>query len=112
MIIADFDNGTSGNNSLSPFSSQFVTSLETGFAVGDSGGGVFANFGSGNVLIGINSFNAGGIGGGTGSQYSAYLGATRVSAYSGWIASEIPEPGYAAFAVVLAGGVLALRRKK
>ncbi len=112
MIVADFDNNTVGNNTLSPNSSPFVSSLESGFAVGDSGGGVFANFGSGNVLIGINSFNGGGISEGSGSQYSAYLGSTRVSAYSGWVASEIPEPGYGALAAALAAGLLAWRRKK
>jgi len=112
VLVADFDNHTVGNNTLSPYSSPLVTSLEAGVAEGDSGGGVFANFGGGNVLIGINDFNSPGNTGGDGTQYGALLGATRVSPYSGWVFSQIPEPGFGALAVGGVVGLIAWRQRR
>jgi secreted trypsin-like serine protease len=92
-ILADFDDGTLANNTLAAEGSSPVpTSLEGSLASGDSGGGVFADIGGNTVLIGINSFIGAGNSGGSDTQYGAFMGATRVSSYSTWIDSEIPEP--------------------
>jgi secreted trypsin-like serine protease len=113
FIAADFDDGTSANNTLSgaPYNSSATpTSLEGSLGASDSGGGVFANFGSGPVLIGINDFIA--PGNGTATQYGALSGATRVSTYSTWIDSQIPEPATTALLTGIFAGLFAAARSR
>jgi len=113
FIAADFDDGTAGNNTLSgaPYNSSATpTSLEGSLGASDSGGGVFANFGDGPVLIGINDFIA--PGNGTSTQYGALSGATRVSTYSTWIDSQIPEPSATALLTGIFAGLFAVARSR
>ena len=71
----------------------------------DSGGPVVADFGSGNVVIGIHSYVRDNDGSGRGT-YGDDLGATRVPLYDDWITETIPEPHSL---VLLLGGFLLLR---
>lgn len=101
-LVADFDNPPGITLPQGGLGSVVPTPLEGTLAGGDSGGGVYANFGSGQVLIGINSF-VGAVDGSNNSDYGDLFGATRVSLYDGFIRSQIPEPTTAA---LLAGGAL------
>lgn len=109
-LVADFDNPV--GITLPPqgaLGSAVPTSLEGTLASGDSGGGVYANFGSGNVLIGINSF-VGAVDGSNNSDYGDIFGATRVSLYDSFIRSQIPEPSTAA--LLLAGAFLSVLARR
>jgi secreted trypsin-like serine protease len=82
-----------------PLGSAIPLPLEGTTALFDSGGGVYADFGSGSVLIGINSF-VGSTDGTNNSDYGDLFGATRVSLYGDFIRSNIPEPSTALFCVL------------
>ncbi len=115
-LLADFDDGTLGNNTLANLvppvpSSPTPTTYEGSLAAGDSGGGVFGTISSTVFLIGINDFVSPGAFG-SDTQYGAILGATRVSAYTGWIASEIPEPSAATVVGGMLVGLLVLARQR
>lgn len=60
-------------------------------APGDSGGGVFLTIDSQTYLAGVISFVAGTDGSGN-SDYGDVNGFGRVSAFTPWIISTIPEP--------------------
>lgn len=88
-FLADFDNP--GNPLDSSLGSLLPLALEGTLALFDSGGGVYADFGSGPVLIGLNSFVAS-VDGSANNDYGDLFGATRVALYNDYIAANIPEP--------------------
>jgi hypothetical protein len=88
-FIADFDNP--GNLLDSTLGSPTPLALEGTLALFDSGGGVYADLGSGPVLIGINSYVAS-RDGNANNDYGDLFGATRVGLYRDYIAANIPEP--------------------
>jgi secreted trypsin-like serine protease len=99
-FVGDFDRPplTPVDTSV-PLGSAVPLMLEGTTALFDSGGGVYANFGSGPVLIGINSF-VGSTDGTSNSDYGDLFGATRVSLYGAFIRSNIPEPSTALFSAL------------
>jgi hypothetical protein len=107
-FVGDFDNPNPAIITDNFTGSPLPLNLEGTTALFDSGGGVYTDFGNGQVLIGINSFV--GSRDGTGNNdYGDLFGATRVSLYSGFIQSNIPEPTTGAFAVL---GLLTLALKR
>jgi hypothetical protein len=91
LTLSDFDNPNSA--AYSTWGSTTPTALEMQVAVGDSGGGVFVDFGSGPVLSGISTFvllNGDSIENG----YGDGMAATRLSGHAEWIAQTmlVPEP--------------------
>jgi hypothetical protein len=103
-FLADFDNP--GNPLDGTLGSPLPLPLEGTLALFDSGGGVYADLGSGQVLIGINSFVAS-RDGNPNNDYGDLFGATRVALYSDFIAANIPEP--AAGTITLLGCWLVFR---
>ncbi|NLF07355.1 MAG: trypsin-like serine protease [Pirellulaceae bacterium] len=83
IILMDFD------SPLSPSESSFGSSeplpMEYLIAPGDSGGGLFADFGGGMELIGVHSFGWGILDGNPDSDYGDASGDTRVSVFNSWI---------------------------
>jgi len=113
-FLADFDNPTPAgairDNSLG---APTALAFEGTLALFDSGGGVYANLGTGRVLIGINSFTAS-VDGTPNNDYSDLFGATRVGLYSDYIAMNVPEPSTAVLtliASVLSAGVVRRRTR-
>ncbi len=111
ITLSDFDNPSSA--AYSSWGSATPTTLEIMSAVGDSGGGVFVDFGSGPVLVGITAFvlfNGDGIDYG----YGDGMGATRLAGHAEWIAQTmlVPEPASLSLASLglLAAGAECLRR--
>lgn len=128
LLLYDFDDGTAGKNTLAneaafdalgqPVaggnilgrgSATGLTFLEGTSAPGDSGGPAFADFGNGPELVGIVSWgvNPSEPGNLYGSGYGDVGTLMRVSAYEGWIASVIPEPGVGS--LLMAGVCFGLR---
>ncbi|MCE9547664.1 MAG: trypsin-like serine protease [Planctomycetia bacterium] len=92
ILLADFDDPNNKDHK-NAFGSTSPLDLEYSIAPGDSGGGVFVNFGSGPTLVGVNSFigalsgrNGDGV---TNASYSDVFGATRVTYFNSWIDSII-----------------------
>jgi len=83
VILTDFDRP--GVPSESSFGSASPLDLEYLIAPGDSGGGLFADFGSGPALIGVHSFVWGKLDGNPDSDYGDASGDTRVSVFNSWI---------------------------
>lgn len=122
---ADFDNDTAAANTLD-FASQFPTlpdmpvsakaplDLEGITAAGDSGGALFANVSSSDLLIGITS--AGGPGPGGAGHYGSTSVWTPINAdSSAWITQKtgitaVPEPG--TLMALGAGALVILRRRR
>jgi len=92
ILMADFDNPL--NKKDNRYGSATPLNLEYLIAPGDSGGGVFVDFGSGPVLVGVNSFG-GAYDGKVDSDYGDVSGSTRVSAFNAWIDSFV---GYSTLA--------------
>ncbi|MEP6669158.1 MAG: trypsin-like serine protease [Chthoniobacter sp.] len=112
-FLTDFDDPSGTSNTLGGVSSSSSTALpfEGSFALGDSGGGAFANIGGTVYLVGVNSYVTSSQGDGI-AKYGEIDGFTRVSAFSGFIAQNVPEPGSAA---LLVGGMAmlgGLRRRR
>lgn len=85
ILIYDFDDGSAGKNALQLFGSDLGRGTSEVLAVpGDSGGPTFIS----GQIAGIASFATGS---GTG-LFGEVGGDTRVSAYSNWILSAVPEP--------------------
>lgn len=103
LLGCDFDNPhTTADNA---FGSAIPLDLEGSVAPGDSGGGVFLTIGSQIYLAGVISFVAGTDGSGN-ADYGDVSGFGRVSAFTPWIISTVPEPSAA---TLLAGsGIAAL----
>jgi secreted trypsin-like serine protease len=85
VLFEDFDSGSAGDNWSG---SQTQLDLEYLIAPGDSGGGMFMNFGSGDVLTGVHSFLAS-VDSGLDADYGDLAGSTRVSSYASWITSTM-----------------------
>lgn len=111
-FIADFDRP--GAPLESTTGSFFPLALEGTVALFDSGGGVYTDFGTGAVLIGINSFTAS-RDGTPNNDYGDLFGATRVSLFSNYIVANIPEPSTGVltiFGAVVARCAARFRRKQ
>jgi Trypsin len=106
LLGSDFDNPhTPADNA---FGDATPLALEGCVAPGDSGGGVFLDFGSQSFLAGVISF-VGSTDGNSNADYGDVSGFGRVSAYVPWIASTIPEPS-ASVLLAVAGLFAVLRR--
>jgi hypothetical protein len=84
ILVSDFDNPTNSNDSF--YGSSTPLDLEYLIAPGDSGGGLFVDFGSGPQLVGVHSFGAA-RDGLIDSDYGDISGHTRVSSFNSWIDS-------------------------
>jgi len=112
-FLADFDNPSLGGATDSSLGTTTPLAFEGTLALFDSGGGVYANLGTGRVLIGINSFTAS-RDGTANNDYGDLFGATRVGLYSDYIAMNVPEPSTAVLtliASVLSAGVVRRRTR-
>ena len=103
MLLADFDNpdaeeppddpfgfgigGGSGTLPDNTFGDATPLATEFQIAPGDSGGGLFADFGNGYELVGIHSFIAA-LDGTTDSDYGDWTVSTRVSTHTTWLTTE------------------------
>lgn len=89
LLLADFDNPEWGwwDN---VYGSDRALNLEYLIAPGDSGGGVFIDFGDGPLLAGVNSFGAS-WDGATDSDYGDVSGHVRVSRFNRWIDETIGD---------------------
>ena len=85
IIFEDFDSGSAGDNF---FGTATQLDLEYLIAGGDSGGAVFMDFGSGEVLAGVHSFIAS-VDGNLDADYGDLAGSIKVSSYASWISSTI-----------------------
>jgi hypothetical protein len=84
ILLSDFDSPT--NPSESSYGPSTPLNLEYLIAPGDSGGGLFVDFGNGPVLAGVHSFGSA-RDGLVDSDYGDMSGHTRVSAFNSWIDS-------------------------
>jgi len=113
VLFEDFDSGSAGDNWSG---SQTQLDLEYLIASGDSGGAMFVDFGSGDVVTGVHSFIAS-VDTNTDADYGDIAGSTRVSSYESWITSTIaandpiaPElPSWMIWVALVAGLVLRKR---
>lgn len=85
VLFEDFDSGLAGDNWSG---SQTQLNLEYLIASGDSGGAMFIDFGSGDVVAGVHSFIAN-VDTLTDADYGDIAGSTRVSSYVSWINNTI-----------------------
>jgi hypothetical protein len=84
IMLEDFDSPT--NPAESSYGSSTPLNLEYLIAPGDSGGGLFLDFGNGPVLAGVHSFGSA-RDGLIDSDYGDTSGDTRVSVFNSWIDS-------------------------
>ena len=95
VILMDFDQP--GDPYESSFGSALPLDLEYLCAPGDSGGGLFVDFGSGEELIGVHSFGWGIQDRDPDADYGDASGDTRVSVFNSWIDGamdgQIVSPG-------------------
>lgn len=89
VLLMDFDNPNSTSDNS--YGSAAPLDLEYMIAPGDSGGGLFADFGSGLELIGVHSFAWGRLDGNPDSDYGDVSGHTRVSVFNTWIDDAIAD---------------------
>jgi hypothetical protein len=89
LLASDFDNPRSAADNA--FGDAAPVGLEGSVAPGDSGGGVFLTIDSQTYLAGVISFVANTDASGN-SDYGDVNGFGRVSAFTPWILSTIPEP--------------------
>jgi hypothetical protein len=83
VLLMDFDSPY--NPGDSSYGSKAPLDLEYLIAPGDSGGGLFADFGSGLELIGVHSFVWGRLDGDPDSDYGDVSGDTRLSVFNSWV---------------------------
>jgi hypothetical protein len=88
ILLADFDSGSSSDNS---FGSRSPLAYESLIAPGDSGGGLFELINGQNFLTGITSFGWGRLDGDPNSDYGDVAGWTRVTYFNSWIDSVINQ---------------------
>lgn len=115
FLLSDFDD-PNNSDGLNAFGSTVPLDLEYAVAGGDSGGGLFLNDGGTDFVAGIGSF-IGAFGGSAGdgspnSSYSDISGFSRVSAFTDFINSTIPEPGSAMVLAVAGLGLLSRHRRR
>ena len=131
IIMMDFDNPTKPADSS--YGSSTPLNMEYLIAPGDSGGGLFADFGGVTKLIGVHSFGWAKLDGVMDFDYGDVTGDTRVSVFNSWIdsvitggstlgstavgkmalglqATSIPEP--ASLLMLAAMGLAELRRRR
>ncbi len=108
VIGCDFDNPHSSADN--GFGDPMPLTLEGCVAPGDSGGGLFITIGGQTYLAGITSFVANTDGNGN-SDYGDFSGFGRVSAFTPWISSIVPEPSALAL-LSGAGLVMFLGRRR
>lgn len=118
LILSDFDNPNLVNSGGEPNGIGGIVplGLEYNFAGGDSGGGMFIDFGSGFVLSGVHSLFASNDGL-TNADYGDFSGLTRVSMHHDWIISTIsgsavPEPSSLAVLGLTFGIGVSLRSRR
>ena len=99
MLVADFDHPDDPSRSF--VGSTMPLDLEIGITSGDSGGGLFAEFDSQWLLIGINEAK-----GGRDVRYGNGIAYTRISTANAWIDSIVPEPSGRSLLAVLAIAIL------
>lgn len=87
VLFEDFDSGSAGDN-WSGSASQL--NLEYLIASGDSGGPMFIDFGSGEVVAGVHSFISS-VDGVTDADYGDIAGSIRVSSFASWISTTIAD---------------------
>lgn len=87
VILMDFDRP--GVPAESSYGSAVPLDLEYLIAPGDSGGGLFAEFGGITQLIGVHSFGWGKLDGNPDSDYGDVSGDTRVSVFNSWISGAM-----------------------
>ncbi|MDG1898129.1 MAG: S1 family peptidase [Fuerstiella sp.] len=102
VLFEDFDSGSAGDNWPG---SATQLDLEYLIASGDSGGGMFMNFGLGDVLTGVHSFIAAWDGNLDG-DYGDLAGSTRVSSYESSIMTETAGAASGAVAPELASWLI------
>ncbi len=85
LLVDDFDSPTDFGESV--FGPSTPTDMEYMIAGGDSGGGLFAEVGGQNVLVGVHSFIAS-YDGATDASYGDVSGSTRVSQFITWINTQ------------------------
>ena len=90
LLLSDFDGPL--NAADNAFGSSTPVDLEYLIAPGDSGGGLFVDFGQGPLLAGVHSFGSA-IDGVVDSDYGDRSGHTRVSIFNSWIDSIIGGGG-------------------
>jgi secreted trypsin-like serine protease len=113
VLFEDFDSGSAGDNWIG---SQTPLNLEYLIASGDSGGAMFIDFGSGDVVAGVHSFiGAVGLDTTTDADYGDIAGSTRVSSYATWINDTmaandpvVPELGSWAIWIVFSLGLVSV----
>lgn len=116
-MVTDFDR-IDGSENADERSDPTPSPLEGNVTPLDSGGGVFAEFGELDYLIGVISFG-GALDGVIDSDYGDLSGAINLHNYLGWIETTsgvvaVPEPGHFALLAglaMLAVGMAARRRK-
>lgn len=114
ILVTDFDNpandaaNSTGDNLVG---SWVPLGLESNVAPGDSGGGLFVEFGAGWVLAGVTTFTAQ-ADGTQNSDYGDVSGFTRTSSYSSFIQATtgitpaaVPEPSSVLLFLAMAGSV-------
>lgn len=115
-LVSDFDDpppqsqATDTNNAY--YSALDPLALESSTAPGDSGGPVFANFGGGNQVIGINTWIDGYFDNSDNASYGDIFAAIRVSPFVPWINSVTGLPEPSALAGILFGGAVLIRRHR
>jgi secreted trypsin-like serine protease len=121
ILVTDFDNpandaaNSTGGNLIG---SWVPLGLESNVAGGDSGGGLFVDFGTGWVLAGVTSFTAQ-ADGTQNSDYGDVSGFTRTSSHASFIQATtgitpaaVPEPSSALLLLAAAGIVGANRFRR
>ncbi len=111
ILLNDFDNPQDPEDSY--FGLENPLDLEYMIAPGDSGGGLFVDFGSGPVLAGVHSF-LGSFDGEFDSSYGDLSGSTRVSHFIDWIDPKVAATPIPSTNLLLASGLIGLigfRRK-
>ena len=117
-LLSDFDDppavpqGSDTNNAY--YSALDPLAREGSTAPGDSGGPVFANFGTGPQVIGLNTWIDGYFDGTDNASYGDIFATIRVSPFIGWInqVTGIPEPGSCSMVLIAALGALGTRHRK
>jgi secreted trypsin-like serine protease len=117
-LLSDFDDppavpqGSDTNNAY--YSALDPLPREGSTAPGDSGGPVFANFGNGPQVIGLNTWIDGYFDNTDNASYGDIFATIRVSPFIGWInqVTGIPEPGSCSMVIVVALGALGARRRR
>jgi secreted trypsin-like serine protease len=108
VVMSDFDHPDIPG--LSTFGSSTPLDLEYSVAPGDSGGGLFVDFGSGPVLAAVHSWIYG-RDGTNNASYGDLMGSVRVSIHYNWIMSVIPEPSSYVLLALGMIGVYGLKRR-